>query len=37
MQDERDFIEREFRSNALNPPEFKDKAFKKIPDYDFST
>lgn len=30
-------IDREFKAGALVPPEFKDKVFKKMPDYDFST
>lgn len=34
---EKDIIEREFKAQALVIPEFKDKAFGKVPHYDFST
>ena len=34
---EKDQIEREFRASALVAPEFSDKAFKKVPAYDFSS
>lgn len=34
---EKDIIEREFKAQALLAPEFKDKAFGKVPAYDFST
>jgi hypothetical protein len=37
LSDEKEQIERDFRSQALIMPEFKDKVFKKLPDYDFST
>ena len=34
---EKDIIEREFKANALVVPEFSEKAFKRVPAYDFST
>ncbi len=37
ITDEKDAIDREFKASALIAPEFKEKAFKKVPDYDFST
>lgn len=37
IMSEKEIIEREFKSQALLAPEFKDKAFGKVPPYDFST
>jgi hypothetical protein len=37
IMSEKDIIEREFKSQALIPPEFKDKAFGRVPPYDFSS
>lgn len=34
---EKDQIEREFKCQALIAPDFKDKAFGRVPAYDFST
>lgn len=34
---EKEIIEREVKSGALIPPDFKDKAFGKVPPYDFSS
>lgn len=34
---DKDALEREFKAQALTAPEFKDKAFGKVPPYDFSS